>query len=205
MNHIVGVVVSIILFGFFILIVMMLNENVIDATYNSTFEKNSQQSIVGLVDVLNFDFPKIGHRKMPPKLKPGYLDSSSIVYYSDFDNNGSVDSIKYTLGDIEGYNLPNPNVRHLYRQINNQNPQQIGVGIVRFKLTYLDSSMTEISYGQLSNSSGVNKIRSIKLQIRTESLYKFGARTERLKETGKNNKYKATYWEKTFTPRSLML
>ncbi len=193
MNHLLGVVVSIILFSFFILIVMVLNENVVNATYNSTFEKGSQQSIVDFIDILNFDFPKIGHQKIPPKLKPGSLDSNSIAWYSDFDNNGSLDSLTYTLGEIQGSALPNPNVKHLYRKINNQNPLQIGLGIVQFKLTYYDSSMTQINYSQLNNVTGVNKIRSIKVQVRVESHYKY------------DDDYSTAYWEKTFTPRSLKL
>ncbi len=191
MNHLVGVVVSIILFGFFILIVMVLNENVIEATYKSTFDKGSQESIVELVDILNFDFPKIGYQKLPPKLKPGLLDSNSIVWYSDYDNNGTLDSLTYSLGEIEGYGTPNPDIKHLYRKINNQNPLQIGLGVVRFKLTYYDSIMTQINYSQLYNASGVNRIRSIKVQLRVESQYKY------------TDDYSATYWEKTYTPRNL--
>ena len=193
MNQLLGVVVSIILFGFFILIVMVLNENVIEATYNSTFEKGSQQSIVDFIDILNFDFPKIGHQKIPPKLKPGLLDSNSIVWYSDFDNNGSLDSLTYTVGEIEDSASPNQNIRHLFRKINNQTPLRIGLGIVQFKLTYYDSSMTQISYSQLNNVTGVNKIRSIKVQVRIESQYKY------------DDDYSSAYWEKTFTPRSLTL
>jgi hypothetical protein len=193
MSNLVGVVVSIILFGFFILIVLALNQNVINATYNSTFEKGSQQSIIELVDLLNFDFSKIGHQKLPPKLKPGSLDSTDIVWYSDIDNNGSLDSVTYTLGDIKESQLPNPEIRHLYRKINNNNPLQIGLGIVQFKLTYFDSSMTQINYSQLNNTAGVNRIRSIKVQVRVESQYKF------------EDDYSSSYWEKTYTPRSLRL
>ena len=193
MSNLVGVVVSIILFGFFILIVLALNQNVINATYNSTFEKGSQQSIIELVDLLNFDFSKIGHQKLPPKLKPGSLDSTDIVWYSDIDNNGSLDSVTYTLGDIKESQLPNPEIRHLYRKINNNNPLQIGLGIVQFKLTYFDSSMTQINYSQLNNTAGVNRIRSIKVQVRVESQYKY------------EDDYSSTYWEKTYTPRSLRL
>ena len=193
MSNLVGVVVSIILFGFFILIVLALNQNVINATYNSTFEKGSQQSIIELVDLLNFDFSKIGHQKTPPKLKPGSLDSTDIVWYSDIDNNGALDSVTYTLGDIKESKLPNPDIRHLYRKINNNNPLQIGLGIVQFKLTYFDSSMTQINYSQLNNAAGVNRIRSIKVQVRVESQYKF------------EDDYSSTYWEKTYTPRSLTL
>ena len=193
MNNLLGVVVSIILFGFFILIVLALNQNIIKATYNSTFEKGSQQSIIELVDLLNFDFSKIGHQKLPPKLKPGSLDSTDIVWYSDIDNNGSLDSVTYTLGDIKESQLPNPEIRHLYRKINNNNPLQIGLGIVQFKLTYFDSSMTQINYSQLNNTAGVNRIRSIKVQVRVESQYKF------------EDDYSSSYWEKTYTPRSLRL
>jgi hypothetical protein len=193
MNNLLGVVVSIILFGFFILIVLALNQNIIKATYNSTFEKGSQQSIIELVDLLNFDFSKIGHQKLPPKFKPGSLDSTDIVWYSDIDNNGSLDSVTYTLGDIKESQLPNPEIRHLYRKINNNNPLQIGLGIVQFKLTYFDSSMTQINYSQLNNTAGVNRIRSIKVQVRVESQYKY------------EDDYSSTYWEKTYTPRSLRL
>jgi len=193
MNNLIGVVVSIILFGFFILIVMALNDNVITSTYQTTFDKNAQQSVVELVDLLNFDFSKIGHRKPYPKLKVGSLDSTNIIWYSDIDNNGTIDSVSYSLNDEKNSELPNPDIRYLYRKINNDNPLKIGLGIVRFKLTYYDSSVTQINYSQLNNVSGVNKIRGIKVQLRVESQYKY------------DDDYSSTYWEKTYTPRSLTL
>lgn len=193
MNNFLGVVVSIILFGFFLLIMMSLNENVLTSTYQSTFDKNNQQDIVDLVDLLNFDFLKIGHRKTNPKFKVGSLDSNNITWYSDFDNNNSMDSVSYFLQIKGDSKKANPNVRYLYRKINNGTPLKIGVGIVRFKLTYYDSSGTQISYNQLNNISKVNKIRAIKVQIRSESLFKY------------NKDFSRSLWEKTFTPRSLTL
>ncbi len=190
MNHIIGLVISILLFGFFILVALSFNTNVTTATYQSTLVNNTQQSIVDLAEIINFDFSKIGFRKPAPKFKAGALSSTSCYWYSDFDNDGDMDSVYYFIENRETQG-PNPNIQYLYRRINNEKAIKIGLGIVSFNMIYYDSSRTQINYSQLSDISGVNKIRGIKVQLTLESQYKI------------NNEYSSTYWEKTFVPKSL--
>ena len=59
MNQIIGVTISIILFGFFIMAALSFNDNVTTATYQSTLVKNTQQSIVDIAEVINFGYEKV--------------------------------------------------------------------------------------------------------------------------------------------------
>lgn len=191
MSTVLQIILSIILFGLFILIVIGVENNVTSYAHQTTFDKNSQTSIVELAQLIDHDFPKIGHMKQKPRFKPGQLDSNRIVWYSDYDNNGTVDSIYYYTGDRLGSNSPNPNIRYIFRKINNGNPLKVGLGIVYFNISYYDSAMTQINYSQLSQLSNINKIRAIKVRLRAESQYKV------------SDKFSSAFWEKTYFPRSL--
>lgn len=191
MSTVLQIILSIIIFGLFMLIVVGVENNVTTYSQQITFDKNSQVSIVELVELFDHDFPKIGHLKLPPRFKPGQLDSNKIIWYSDHDNNGTLDSIYYYASERLGTNSPNPNIRYIYRKINNENPLKVSVGIVYFNIAYFDSAMTQIDYAQLSQVSQINKIRAIRVQLRTESQYKVA------------DNYSSAFWEKTYFPRSL--
>ncbi len=176
------------------LIVVGFEDNVSSVTHQITFDKSSQEAIVSIVEMIDHDFLKIGYMKQAPRFKAGSLDSTQIAWYSDHDNNGSIDSISYYLGDIQtASTTTNPNIRKLYRKINNGNPLEVSWGIVHFNLTYYDSSMAQLNYGQINNLSVLNKIRGIKVELRVESQYKY------------SENYGSTYWEKTYFPRNLAL
>jgi len=192
MNSILNIIGSIILFGIFMMAVISLDGNVSSTSHQTSFETSAQENIVALAELFDHDFLKIGHKKSAPKLKPGVTDSIRITWYSDIDNNGTMDSVFYYLADKE-YNSPNSNTRILYRKINNANPSIMNHGIVSFNLSYYDSSMTQINYSNLNNIAGINTICAIKVRVRIESQYKI------------EQDYASTFWEKTYRPRSLAL
>ena len=192
MNSVLNIIGSIILFGIFMIAIISLDGNVSSTSHQTTLETGTQENIVALAELFDHDFLKIGHRKPAPKLKPGVTDSIRITWYSDIDNNGTMDSVFYYLGDKE-CNSPNPNTRILYRKINNANPGIVNHGIVSFNLSYYDSSMTQINYSNLNNITGINKVCAIKIRVRVESQYKI------------EKDYASTFWEKTYRPRSLAL
>jgi len=193
MNQILYMILSVILFGILTVTIVAVDGNVTTVTHQTTFEKNTQESIVDLINIFDHDFSKIGHKKSKPKFKPGLLDSTSIAFYSDYNNDNLMDSISYYLGDVGSSNSPNPNIRYLYRRINTNNPIRVGRGIVQFSLAYFDSTNTQINQSQLNTTNGVNKIRAVKLQIRVESFYKY------------EKNFGSTFWEKTYRPISLNL
>jgi len=192
MNTMLDIAGSFILFGTFLIAVMTVNSNITSMLFQTNLELISQQNIVALAELFDHDLLKVGYGKTSPKLKPGATDSVRITWYSDFDNDGAVDSISYFLGDVsELADTPNPNDRILYRQINNDNPVSMGVGVVYFNLTYFDSVMAEIPYSELSDVAGVNRVRAIRVRVQVESPYAVDER------------YGGAFWERTYIPRNL--
>ncbi|MDW7679291.1 MAG: hypothetical protein SCK70_01905 [bacterium] len=193
MSTVLQIALSFIIFGLLLLLIIGVDTNVRSVTHQATFDKNSQENIVSLAELFDHDFSKIGHRTSSIKFKAGNLDSNQIAYYADYDNDGSVDSISYFIGDTEETGNPNPNTYSLYRKINNNEPAKVGVNIVSFKISYFDSAMTQLDYNNLNQQTEINKIRAVKVQVRVESQYKF------------NQNFSSTFWEKTYFPRNLRL
>ena len=191
MRSIIYILFSFIIFASFMITVMGVDQNVKTVSHQVTIEKNAQEAIVELVKLFNHDFTKIGYKKSAPKFKPGWLDSTRITWYCDFDNNDQTDSVTYYLDENTIDRLQNPNIRYLYRKINNDQALRIGVGVIFFKLSYYDSALNPISYSKLSDVDNINKIKAIKIQLRVESQYNI------------QNKYGSTYWEKIYFPKNL--
>ena len=193
MNNLLQIIGSIILFGLFIILLLSFNANVTSVSHQTTCDKIAQESIVELIELFDFDFPKIGYQKPAPKFKPGFIDSTLITWFSDYNNDGSIDSIYYYLDTSSRGESPNPDIIYLYRKINNDNPVNVGLGIVYFNLSFYDSSATQIDYNKLSTIAGVKKIRGIKIRLQVESEYKY------------IDDYGSAFWEKTYYPRNIRI
>ena len=89
-------------------------------------------------------------------------DTSKIIFFSDIDRNGSIDTIKYYLGPTsELANTPNPRDRLLYRVIDSETPKSSNLGITRFFLQYYDQDMNPVA-------GNVNAIRIIEITLWVE-------------------------------------
>lgn len=136
---------SIIIGGVMMSIAYNLSDSITERTYNHSGELTIQQNLATVAQIIEYDFRKIGYCKnwnlLPDPTKAIlFADSSEIKFYTDIDNNGTVDSIRYFLGTTsELTGTSNPRDRMLYRVLNDESPKSSNLGVTQFYLIYFDA------------------------------------------------------------------
>jgi type II secretory pathway component PulJ len=138
--------------GILMLMALRLNASGMEtsAVYNSNLIL--QQNLTTLVRIIEEDFRKIGYcrdwKKIPdPSKSIRVADSSRFRFWTDVDNNGTLDSITYFIGPTsELLDTPNPRDRFLYRQVNNTAAMRMNLGVTQFSLRYRDAENDPISF-----------------------------------------------------------
>lgn len=183
-NVLLDIMGSMIIGGLLMLILFRLNDAATENTYNYGGELTSQQNLSTIVQILEYDFRKIGYCKdwvkIPDPTKAILLaDSTRIKFLTDTDNDGSVDTMYYYLGPLsELSGTPNPRDRLLYRVVNSEAPSGVNLGVTLFRLTYYDALGDEISFP--INSPGAISKMAINIKVENTSGY--------------NNKYSSVFW-----------
>jgi len=152
---ILDVVGSMIIGGILLLTLFRMNDNATRNTYNFSGELIVQQNLVTSVEVLEYDFRKIGYCEDPSQLPHPesdailYADTSKIIFltdimeppYGDPHGDGILDTVQYFLGPADLTSTPNPNDRILYRIVNNEAIRGINLGITKFRIRYYRDSL----------------------------------------------------------------
>jgi hypothetical protein len=169
MSYLLDVIGSFAIGGLVILLIIRFNETMLNASNESLIYNLAQFNTTELSQIIEYDLYKIGFR-VEGADKFEIAEESNIKYYSDYDNNGSIDTIRYYLSDTLALsNTTNPNDKLLYRSVNGGSPLSIG-SVVVFELSYLDSVGTEITpISNLSNPDERRKIKGIDVHIYIES------------------------------------
>jgi hypothetical protein len=152
---IIDILGSMVIGGILLLILFQMNDNATQNTYNFSGELVMQQNLVTTVEVLEYDFRKIGYCEDPTKLPNPelnairYADASHIKFYTDVmispyndpNGDGSIDSIEYKLGPAsELSGTPNPDDKILYRIVNGVS-RGVNLGITEFKIKYFTDKL----------------------------------------------------------------
>ncbi|HRN25846.1 MAG: hypothetical protein IT276_04715 [Ignavibacteriaceae bacterium] len=136
---------SVIIGGVMMTIAYRLSDTITERTYNHSGELTIQQNLATAAQIIEYDFRKIGYCKnwnlIPDPTKALlYADTSEIKFYTDIDDNGTVDSIHYYLGPTsELIGSGNPRDRLLYRVLNGEPHKSANLGITQFYLVYFDA------------------------------------------------------------------
>ena len=207
---ILDVLGSMIIGGFLLLILFRLNDSTTQNTYNFTGELVVQQNMVTTVEVLEYDFRKIGYCENPISLPNPeenailYADTSDIKFLTDFmvspyndpHGDGTLDTLEYFLGPTsELTETPNPDDRILYR-IANGFKRGINLGITEFRIRYYRDSLTstgsttlaEILPGDLPkiySPGSPTGITAMQIDIKVENTAAYNAG---------NNPYRSAFW-----------
>lgn len=162
---------SVIIGGVLLITLIKINDSATRNTYGFTGELVVQENLVTTVEVLEYDFRKIGYCEDPfaiPNTKRAilYADSTDITYLTDVDFDGIPDTMRYYLGPTsELSHTPNPNDRMLYQEINGDRAG-VNLGITLFKLKYFGALGEELS---LPRSFPPTGIFSMQIDIRIEN------------------------------------
>jgi len=163
---------SIIIGGLLLITLLKLNDNATRNTYTFSGELIVQENLVTSVEVLEYDFRKIGYCEDPfaipnPTKAILYADSTDIKYLTDVDFDGTPDTVRYYLGPAsELTGTPNPNDRMLYQEINGD-AAAVNLGITLFNIKYFGALGEELSLPRTFAPTG---IFSMQIDIRIENV-----------------------------------
>lgn len=171
--------------GILLINLLKVNGSLIENESIYSHDKNLQIDLVIAATVIERDFSLLGYVKNTNQV--GFNqnifagDSVSITFRSDIDNNGEIDTISYFISDTSALShTPNPRDMILYRKTNSDYPFVLANNITRFRLTYLNTFLTEIP-PPIVLTTAVNYIR---IEIRVEDPFAF------------DNKYSEAIWRR---------
>ncbi|HDH57706.1 MAG TPA: hypothetical protein ENF16_03750 [Bacteroidetes bacterium] len=143
MSTMLDMVGSFIIGGLLLMMILNVNANFNMMSTENRLDLMVQENLAELIEEIEFDFRKIGYGVQNPSLSIISADTSSISFWADLDNDGTLDQVSYTLGPTSDvFGTVNPRDRILYRSINGT---QTGgsLGVVDFQLTLYDISGTQ--------------------------------------------------------------
>jgi len=158
---------SMVIGGYLLLMLFSINNSTIRNTYNFGGELTVQENLVSVVEVLEYDFRKIGYCEDPVALpRPEenalrYADTSEVIFLTDvlvgpdYDSgDGTVDTVRYYLGPTSELSATsNPDDRVLYRKVNDNPSVGANLGVTYFKIRYYRDSLTALGSTTLAEIS----------------------------------------------------
>ncbi|MDA3861875.1 MAG: hypothetical protein PF445_11695 [Melioribacteraceae bacterium] len=151
-STLIDILGSVMIGGVLLLILLRLNDSAVQNSFQYNGEMIVQRNLVEIVQLLEYDFRKIGYCKdwvnFPDPTKAILVaDSTSIIFLTDVDSDKFMDTLSYSIGSTdELLQTPNPNDIMLYRQVNNSPRITSNLGVTLFRLTYFDSFGVEIPF-----------------------------------------------------------
>jgi len=137
--------------GMLLLTALRLNAQANETTLIYNGSVRLQQNMVVLVEWVEDDFRKIGYCRSYEKItfptqSIRYADSSNIKFWTDVNNTGNLDSVRWYIGPTSEMSFtPNPRDRMIYRQVNNAAPVGWNLGVTQFKLNYYKYNGVELA------------------------------------------------------------
>ncbi|MBI3195296.1 MAG: hypothetical protein HYZ34_12650 [Ignavibacteriae bacterium] len=196
MNSILDIIGSTLVYGILTIALVSVSANLTTSSVETKSTFQSEQNLLTLYHFFEYDFLKIGLGKTNPKFKSGACESLQIMWYSDYDENGKMDSIMYYLNNIQTTDRGTINKtvkqRPIFRKLNTENPIEMHLNIVSFTLTYLDANSNQLPYDSMKTVTGVNKVRGIKVRYLVEDSYSVKEPPQRV------------FIEKTYYPKNLL-
>lgn len=195
MSVILDLIGSIVIAGVVILMGLRFNDTIIGASHASKAGLNVQESLVDIVQSIEYDFRKIGYGVPNAAASIALADSEHLRFRADVVNgvgepkpDGVVDSVDWYIGPPV-HRFPNDNVRVLYRRVNSGTAVgAAGLGVAQFKLKYLDQD------GQPTNV--LSRIWIIETTLRVESIYKVQDQVLRDQDYASMG-FAASFWRQT--------
>lgn len=185
-------VISGVVFGIMTVAVARVQININSTLYDNTFNVMVQSNAVQLALQIEHDFLKAGYRV--PSGAISVADSTRLTFSSDLDNNNSVVTLAYYIGDstqipgtVNAHDFP------MYRSRAGVTVKQ-NWGLTYFTLAYYDSAMNKIPT-PVTGTSNLAKIRAIQASFILQS-------SEPVL-TGYDTTWPAVTWKKLMYPRNL--
>jgi hypothetical protein len=190
MGAILDVICSFLIAGYVTLMGLRMNMNIAESSDSFKADVVVQESLVGLVQTIEYDFRKMGFRVDDPTTVILKADSGHISFRGDINDNGTIDTVDWYLGG-NATSTSNPNDKLLYRRLRSDGSDLISgslPGVTVFGLKYLNhESRPPIALGH---------IWIVETTVRVESPWKVRNRSidqEKYDDWG----YSAAFWRQT--------
>ena len=196
MSILYDIVISVAIGGILLAMLVGFNGNIAEQATAQTVKLLAQTNLTTLTNVVEYEFRKMGY--LVPKNTDSaivYADSNKITFKGDFDNNGTVDMLTYSLNLTGSSGNANTKTRILYRTPNNQPASAINVGITRFRIWYYDRNGNPLTANPLPRPSQVKYMR---VGINLESTVPYKATREIYVTLNPGG-----CWEKIIRPKNL--
>jgi hypothetical protein len=160
--------------------------DVTEDLYLSTMEDAAYGNMTDLAQLLEFDFSRIGLGVNDPQMDAVTpVDSTDLTFYLDRDDDGTIDSIRYYLGDLaSAASTENPRDKILYRVVNGSSEEH-SVGLTDFEVKYYDKLGNETTDPDL--------IKTFEVNLEVESPYVY------------DGQHPTLVWRGRFTPPNLVV
>lgn len=171
MSVILDLVGSTVLGAFVLIIGLRLNSGIAATADAAKADLNVQESLVDIVQSIEYDFRKIGYGIADPKMSILYADSIRLRFLADVDNNGVVDTVEWWAGPPI-VTMPNPRIRALFRQASGEPAVAApGLGVTEFSMEYRDVDGALVSSTSPVPSGLLSRIWIIETTLKVESPY----------------------------------
>jgi len=192
---------SIVIGAFLILMVLSLNDSAVENTYTFGGELTLQENLTEIVQLLEYDFRKIGYCADPSQIADPTksiisADSTSISFLTDVAEAGSprgdgiVDTLTYYVGSLDELaSTQNPRDRVLYRRINHGRAIGANLGLTNFRLKYLDGLGRSLS----TPVTIPGQVQSIQIDVTVENVMAYDKR-DKSGEADSSANYTIAMW-----------
>ena len=190
MAVIIDIIAASVMAGFVTLLGLRVNMNIVNSHDSYSADVVVQESLVSLVQSIEYDFRKMGYRVEDPTQVILRADSNYISFRGDIDDNTVVDTVDWYLGGSVT-STPNPKDRLLVRKFRSGTTTMVSSalpGVTVFSLKYLNhKTQPPISLGQ---------IWIVETTLRIESPWKVQDRSVEEQSYGLWS-YSAAFWRQT--------
>ena len=154
--------------------------------YMDTLDSAVHGNLGELVLIIEYDFSRIGLGVNDPE-QPVLInaDSTDLSFYLDSNGDGTLETMRYYLGDsTSAVATGNPRDKLLYRVVNGGAAEEISSGLTEFKIEYYDANGN-----QTADLSQINTF-VVSLSIESGVIY--------------DDEYPRMHWQGRITPPNLV-
>ncbi|HBX64931.1 MAG: hypothetical protein CL670_08910 [Balneola sp.] len=192
-----GIIISYIIAGFLSITILMVTYNVGFSNQEVTTTLIKKTHSRSIQDIIVNDIPKIGYQnKTVLANKFVTADSDEISFYSDLNNDGTINQITWKYTDLPSPGSKNPNDNILRRTVDGDETE-INVGVTSFTIRYYDEYGSTTPMATPISSSNFDDIIQIEVELELQSSYDLSYRNS------DDENYITTSWQKRFSPVNL--
>ncbi|MGA3245759.1 MAG: hypothetical protein ABSE41_14170 [Bacteroidota bacterium] len=206
-STILDIITSAVIAGVLLLIALRLNAQANESTMVYNGSVILQQNITTLVAWIEHDFRQIGYCRdwtKIPKSSAAFrrADSSDITFWTDVNNTGNLDSIRWFIGPLTDPVVaatPNPRDRLIYRVVNGAATKGWNLGVTQFQLKYFDYTRRVLT----TPVASPDMIFEIQISIACESPYKFSTQWQSSKNGSDSSDFQVFWRQLRLAARNL--